>query len=154
MNSGYYFSNMTQIIRHAQLTWLLRIILWKSRWSSVNDNEKIESLFEEGLKYYRSGNYFEAHESWEEMWSDYYLVDRRFIQGLIQLSVSFVHLENGNIKGAKSLLNKSIEKFEEFNGTQRGIDLNDLLKQINEVNNVYTNLISLDTFDWDIIPKI
>ena len=120
----------------------------------MNDNEKIESLFQEGLKYYRAGNYFEAHESWEEMWSDYYLTDRRFIQGLIQLSVSFVHLENGNIKGAKSLLNKSIEKFEEFNGTQRGINLNDLLKQINQVKYVYDNLIFVDTFDWDIIPTI
>ena len=120
----------------------------------MNDNKKIESLFQDGLKFYRSGNYFEAHESWEEMWSDYYLFVRRFIQGLIQLSVSFVHLENGNIKGAKSLLNKSIEKFEEFNGTQRGIDLNDLLKQINQVNDVYANLISVDTFDWNIIPTI
>ena len=120
----------------------------------MNDNEKIDSLFQDGLKYYRAGNYFEAHESWEEMWSDYYLVDRRFIQGLIQLSVSFVHLENGNIKGAKSLLNKSIEKFEEFNGTQRGINLNNLLRQINQVNDVYANLISVDTFNWGIIPKI
>ena len=120
----------------------------------MNDNEKIESLFQDGLRYYRAGDYFEALESWEEMWSDYYLIDRRFIQGLIQLSVSFVHLENGNIKGAKSLLNKSIEKFEEFNDTQRGINLNDLLKQINQVNDVYANLISVDTFDWDIIPKI
>ena len=120
----------------------------------MNDNVKIELLFQDGLKYYRAGNYFEAHESWEEMWSDYYLIDRRFIQGLIQLSVSFVHLENGNIKGAKSLLNKSIEKFEEFNGTQRGINLDDLLKQINQVNDAYTKLISVDTFDWDIITSI
>ena len=120
----------------------------------MNDSEKIQLLFQEGLKYYRAGNYFEAHESWEEMWSDYFLIDRRFIQGLIQLSVSFVHLENGNIKGAKSLLIKSIEKFEEFNGIQRGINLNDLLKQINQVNDVYANLISVDAFDCDIIPKI
>ena len=120
----------------------------------MNDHEKIQLLFQDGLNYYRAGNYFEAHESWEDMWSDYYLVDRRFIQGLIQLSVSFVHLENGNIKGAKSLLNKSIEKFEEFNGTQRGININNLLKQINQVNDVYANLISVDTFDWDIIPTI
>ena len=36
----------------------------------------------------------------------------------------------------------------------RGINLNDLLKQINQVNDVYANLISINTFDWDIIPKI
>ena len=80
----------------------------------MNDQEKIESLFNEGLQHYRAGNYFEAHESWEELWSDYYLEDRKFIQGLIQLSVSFVHLENNNLKGAKSLLNKCKEKFMNF----------------------------------------
>ena len=41
----------------------------------------------EGLNYFKSGDYFEAHESWEDLWSDFYLEDRKFIQGLIQLSV-------------------------------------------------------------------
>ena len=120
----------------------------------MNDADKIESLFQEGLKHYRDGDYFEAHESWEELWSDYYLMDRKFIQGLIQLSVSFVHLKNGNIKGGKSLLNKSTEKFVEFKGVQREIDVNNLLTQINQVSEAYDNLISSDDFDWKIIPRI
>ena len=82
----------------------------------MNDTQKMENLFQEGLTYFKSGEYFEAHESWEELWSDFYLKDRRFVQGLIQLSVSFVHLENNNLNGAKSLLNKCKEKFIEFNG--------------------------------------
>ena len=69
----------------------------------MNDTQKMENLFQEGLTYFKSGEYFEAHESWEELWSDFYLKDRRFVQGLIQLSVSFVHLENNNLNGAKSL---------------------------------------------------
>ena len=120
----------------------------------MNDADKIKSLFHEGLNYFRAGEYFEAHESWEELWSEYYLMDRRFIQGLIQLSVSFVHLENGNIKGAKSLLNKSTEKFIEFNGVHRGVAVNNLLTQINKVSDTYENLISSDDFDWKIIPRI
>ena len=120
----------------------------------MNDSEKIDSLFQEGLNNFRAGEYFEAHESWEELWSDYYLPDRRFIQGLIQLSVSFVHLENDNLKGAKSLLNKCIEKFSDFKGIQRGIDVNDLIIEINQVSHAYDNLISSNDFDWKIIPKI
>ena len=120
----------------------------------MNDSEKIDSLFQEGLNNFRTGEYFEAHESWEELWSDYYLPDRRFIQGLIQLSVSFVHLENDNLKGAKSLLNKCIEKFSDFKGIQRGIDVNDLIIEINQVSHAYDNLISSNDFDWKIIPKI
>ena len=92
----------------------------------MNDLQKIEILFQDGLNYYRKGEYFEAHESWEELWSDFYLKDRRFVQGLIQLSVSFVHLENNNLKGAKSLLDKCKEKFLEFDESQRGIDIKKL----------------------------
>ena len=120
----------------------------------MNDSEKIEYLFQEGLNNFRSGEYFEAHESWEELWSDYYLPDRRFIQGLIQLSVSFVHLENGNLKGAKSLLNKCIEKFSDFKDIHRGINVNNLMLEINQVSHSYDNLNSSNEFDWKIIPKI
>ena len=120
----------------------------------MNEEKKIYLLFKEGLNYYREGNYFDAHESWEELWSDYYLPDRRFIQGLIQLSVSFVHLERDNLKGARSLLNKSIEKFEEFKELQRGINVTNLLNDIYKVRESYEKLTSVTNFDWDITPKI
>ena len=61
---------------------------------------------------------------------DYYLEDRKFVQGLIQLAVSFVHLANGNMNGAKSLLNKCTEKFKLFSGIHRDIDVNQLLDEI------------------------
>ena len=120
----------------------------------MNDLQKIENLFQEGLTYFKSGEYFEAHESWEDLWSDFYLKDRRFIQGLIQLSVSFVHLENNNLKGAKSLLNKCREKFIEFDGSQRGIDIKKLLKEINEVSDAYQGLTSSTDFNWGLVPKL
>ena len=74
----------------------------------MDDKKKIELLFEEGKSKYLNREYFDAHEVWEDLWSDYYLPDRKLVQGLIQLSVSLVHLNNGNLKGAKSLLIKSI----------------------------------------------
>ena len=120
----------------------------------MSDTQKIENLFQEGLTYFQSGEYFEAHESWEELWSDFYLKDRRFVQGLIQLSVSFVHLENDNLNGAKSLLNKCREKFTEFDGLQRGIDIKQLLKEINEVSDAYQGLTSSTDFNWGLVPKL
>ena len=81
---------------------------------SKEEKFKIEELFHKGLREYELMDYFEAHEIWEELWSDYYLEDRKFIQALIQLSVSFVHIGNGNLIGAKNLLKKSKNKFLEF----------------------------------------
>jgi len=120
----------------------------------VNDEEKKERLFFEGLQAYEEKDFFEAHEFWEELWSKYYLADRTLIQGLIQLAVSFVHLGNGNLNGAKSLLNKSAEKFSSFSGVRRGINIDNLKKQIREITNEYEQLMTVDEFDWAHIPVL
>ena len=120
----------------------------------MNEEREKIALFQEGFKHYKSSNYFDAHEAWEELWSDYYLVDKKFIQGLIQLSVSFVHLDNGNLNGAKSLLKKSREKFVLFPGTHRGINLEILIHQIDQVDEFYAKIKKADEFDWELVPHL
>ena len=121
---------------------------------SVGDALEMEILFRKGLSEYEKGDYFEAHEAWEDLWSDYYTPDRRFIQGLIQLSVSFVHLGNGNMIGAKSLLKKCQDKFSDFSGIQRGINLVELASAIEAVELVYEDLKHTSEFDWDLVPNL
>ena len=121
---------------------------------SVGDALEMEILFRKGLSEYEKGDYFEAHEAWEDLWSDYYIPDRRFIQGLIQLSVSFVHLGNGNMVGAKSLLKKCQDKFSDFSGIQRGINLVELASAIEAVELVYEDLKHTSEFDWDLVPNL
>lgn len=119
----------------------------------VDQIKKIE-LFQDGLKYYKTGNYFEAHEAWEELWSDFYLKDKKFVQGLIQLAVSFVHLRNGNMIGAINLLRKSKEKFQAFSGIHRGINVNFLLQEIENVGASYIKLENSNEFNWGIVPSL
>ena len=121
----------------------------------MNEEEKKDRLFFKGLKHYKLHEFYEAHEAWEDLWSDYYLEDRKFIQGLIQLAVSFVHLENNNLNGARSLLKKSREKFETFSGVHRGINMNILLNDIKNVDKIYSNITdSGAAFNWNSIPRI
>ena len=120
----------------------------------MNEEEKKEQLFFDGLQAYEEKDFFEAHELWEELWSEYYLDDKTFIQGLIQLAVSFVHLGNGNLNGAKSLLNKSADKFSSFSGVHRGINIDNLKKKIMEIKNEYEQLMTVDEFDWAHIPVL
>ena len=116
------------------------------------ENE-INTLFQAGLKLFNDKNFYDAHEKWEDLWSDYYLKDRLFIQGLIQLSVSFVHLKNNNMNGAKSLLNKCKQKFEGFN-IQRGIDVKKLLISIEKVQDNYDHIKSSEDFNWNLVPRL
>ena len=114
------------------------------------ENE-INTLFQAGLKLFNEKNFYDAHEKWEDLWSDYYLKDRLFIQGLIQLSVSFVHLKNNNLNGAKSLLKKCKQKFEGFD-IQRGIDVKKLLISIDKVQDKYDHIDSSEDFNWNLVP--
>ena len=113
-----------------------------------------EALFQKGLMEYEKGDYFEAHEAWEDLWSDYNLSDRKFIQGLIQLSVSFVHLRNGNMNGARSLLKKCSEKFEPYQHLQRGINMDELKMDIKTVVLAYEEIDDPRIFDWDLVPSL
>ena len=120
----------------------------------MNDLKTIETLFEEGKSKYLRGEYFDAHEIWEDLWSNYYLIDRKLIQGLIQLCVSLVHLDNGNLKGAKSLLKKSIEKFSQFEKTDRSINLKLLKEDLITLEKEYKSLTRVRDFDWSFVPRI
>ena len=120
----------------------------------MNEIRKKEVLFLKGLEAYHEGNYFDAHEFWENLWSDYYLEDRDFIQGLIQLSVSFVHLENGNLNGAKSLMKKCLEKFKDFGRVHRDINVSGLKISIKKILNEYENIKKTDDFNNDLIPDL
>ena len=120
----------------------------------MNNSDKMSELFQRGLDEYDKGEYFEAHEAWEDLWSDYNFPDRKFVQGLIQLSVSFVHLGNGNLTGAKNLLKKCQQKFEDYNGMHRDINLLDLKSSIEAVEIVYSELNDCRDFDWDLVPVL
>ena len=116
------------------------------------ENE-INTLFQAGLKLFNDKNFYDAHEKWEDLWSDYYLKDRLFIQGLIQLSVSFVHLKNNNMNGAKSLLKKCKQKFDGFD-IQRGIDVKKLLISLEKVQDNYDHIDSSEDFNWNLVPSL
>ena len=120
----------------------------------MNEAAEKEALFQKGLMEYEKGDYFEAHEAWEDLWSDYNLTDRKFIQGLIQLSVSFVHLRNGNMNGARSLLKKCSEKFQPYQHLQRGINMDELKMGIETVALAYEEIDDPTIFDWNLVPSL
>ena len=100
---------------------------------------KEDQLFQQGIKAFNDKCFYDAHEFWEELWLDYKLEDSVFIQGLIQLAVSYFHLFNNNLKGARSMIRKCLGKFEGVE-MARGIDINELKKQIEEVQDHFNNI--------------
>ena len=120
----------------------------------MSNASEMRILFEKGLNEYEKGDYFEAHEAWEDLWSDYNFPDRKFIQGLIQLSVSFVHLSNGNMIGARNLLKNCEQKFSVYKGIHRQINISELKFAIEAVSLTYDNIEESSEFDWDLVPVL
>lgn len=58
----------------------------------------------QGLSRYRNQKFFEAHEDWESVWLKCEDPEKRFLQGLIQVTAAFHHFKKKNLRGTKSLL--------------------------------------------------
>ena len=121
---------------------------------NLEENKVKDKLFLDGLNCFRSSKYYDAHEYWEELWSDYYLKDAKFIQALIQLSVGYFHITNNNKNGALGLLKKCKPKFEMFKPACRGIDVLYILKCIDKSLICLNEIEEMKMFNWQLVPKI
>lgn len=93
------------------------------------DAESIDSLYRQGIRHFNDCDFFEAHEVWEELWTEYRGPLRRYYQGLIQAAVALHHFGNGNIRGAKKVYLTSREYLEDFRPACQGLDLEAFLSQ-------------------------
>jgi uncharacterized protein len=75
-----------------------------------------------GILHFNQGDYFEAHEVWEELWHDTAGPDRRFYQGLIQAAVAVYHASNGNAAGARRLFHSGRRYMSAYPDGHLGLD--------------------------------
>lgn len=93
------------------------------------DERSVESLYAEGIAFFNACDFFEAHETWEELWTEYRGPARRYYQGLIQAAVALHHFGNGNIRGAKKVYLSSRSYLDDFQPAYLGLDLDRFLAQ-------------------------
>jgi len=68
-----------------------------------------------------AGLHFEVHELLEPYWMRSEGVERQALQGLIQIAVGYQHLANGNLAGARALLDEGARRLRA--GRLAGVDL-------------------------------
>jgi uncharacterized protein len=82
--------------------------------------------FERGVAHFNAGEFFEAHEVWEEIWLVAPDPEKAFLQGMIQIAAAFHHYGRENIRGTKSLLAAGLAKVSGFPGDHHGLALAEL----------------------------
>jgi predicted metal-dependent hydrolase len=76
-----------------------------------------------GVEEFNSGKFFECHDTLEDIWRGMRGPARVFLQGLIQISVGFYHLNNRNLRGGQSQLEKGLRKLEGYGEEYLGVEL-------------------------------
>jgi len=93
------------------------------------DPPAYDPLYLQGIEYFNECDFFEAHETWEELWTEYRGDGRKFYQGLIQVAVALHHFGNGNIRGAKKVYVTSRNYLQDYPEVYEGLDLQKFLVQ-------------------------
>lgn len=91
-----------------------------------------EPLYLQGIEHFNACDFFEAHEVWEEVWTEYQGPSRKFYQGLIQVAVALHHFGNGNIRGARKLFISSQNYLDAYRPKHLGLDLDSFLAQFQQ----------------------
>ena len=120
----------------------------------MTDSNIEEIIFLKGIDSFNNKSFYDAHESWELLWTEYALQDALFIQGLIQLSVAFFHITNLNLIGSKNLFNKCLPKLKKFPSNHRGLNLSDIIDGAEESLKMVSSIDKVSQFDWELAPKI
>ncbi len=91
-----------------------------------------DPLYLRGIELFNECEFFEAHETWEELWTEYRGEGRKFYQGMIQVAVALQHFVNGNLRGAKKVYASSRNYLQAYPTVYEGLDLTDFLAQFEQ----------------------
>jgi len=72
----------------------------------------INARVAEGIRLFNAGDYFEAHEAWEDAWHASAGRTKATLQVLIQLAVALEHEKRGNRVGAGRMLERAGRRWE------------------------------------------
>ena len=68
--------------------------------------------FLKGIELFNQEQFYECHDTLEEIWLEETGEERGFLQGMIQVAVAFHHYQNGKWGAARSMLQLALEKLE------------------------------------------
>jgi len=93
----------------------------------------VDVRFHKACEHFDQGEYFEAHEVWEDLWNEAHGARHAFLQCLIQVAVALHHGRNGNWNGARKLCASALGYLEKGREEGQEIDLDRLQDHILEL---------------------
>jgi predicted metal-dependent hydrolase len=102
-----------------------------------------------GIRFFNEHDFFEAHEVWEDLWSESHGTERRFYQGLIQAAVGLFHFSGGNLGGAIKLYRSSFDYMRTCGSPFLGLDVENFWQRM---AHCFEPLLATSTPDRNVRP--
>ncbi|KAF0193991.1 MAG: hypothetical protein FD167_5899 [bacterium] len=83
-----------------------------------------------GIDLFNKGQYWEAHEAWEEVWKVSKGEQKLFYQGLIQTAAALLHYDRNNTRGAHLCINNALKKLENLPSPYMSLELKSFTKEL------------------------
>ena len=118
--------------------------------------EPAPPLLREGIDQFNRGEFFEQHETLEELWRAETRPVRRLYQGILQIGVAFHHLRRGNYHGVVVMLERGSRHLRPFAPSCQSVDVAGLLEQADRARREVERLGPgrLGEFDWSLAPQV
>jgi len=89
------------------------------------------SLLKEGIELFHRGEFFAAHETWEEVWRSTTPEPKTLLQGLIQVAAALHQIRDLHRReGPRGTLAKARRNLEPYAPGTLGLDIADLLRSV------------------------
>jgi len=89
-------------------------------------------LYYDGIELFNSGEFFDAHEVWEDAWHMAWGIKHEFYQGMIQCAVALEHYRRSNPRGVVSLFKSYNEHMRDVPSPFMGLDVRSFLSQMHD----------------------
>jgi len=105
---------------------------------------------------FNRGDWFDSHETLEDLWAGEVGEMRDFYQGILQVAVALHHWRGGNFKGAVSLLARGSEYLRRVRPVCQGVDVSGFVAAADRMREDLTALGAerMSVLDHSLIPRL
>lgn len=109
-----------------------------------------------GIEQFNRGEFYECHDTLEELWMAEERPIRCLYQGILQIGVAFYHLRAGRYRPVVYLLDRASGYLQPFAPSCMGVDVSHLLdgaaRCLAQVKRLGPG--GLNRFDWSMVPRV
>ena len=118
--------------------------------------EPAPDLLRRGVEQLNRGEFFEQHETFEDLWREERRPVRTLYQGILQIGVALYHMQRRNHHGVVYMLTRGSTYLRPYAPVCQGVDVADLLAQAARILEAAEDLgpDRLDEFDWSLAPRV